>query len=78
MLPFLEQAWESTSQVLADVCDPLTSTCSLTALVLAAIWVFFRIVRTLVAVLFILCVVMLVLRHCFGIDPGPWLLSFIS
>ena len=49
------------------------ATCSVAAVVLAAIWLLFRIIRTVVAVLFILCVVFLVLKVCYDIDLSPWL-----
>ncbi len=73
MVHFLEQAWESIGSPLISDWDPTVSTCSIAAVVLAAIWLLFRIIRTVVAVLFVLCVALLVLKVCYDIDLSPWL-----
>ncbi|MGN0836539.1 MAG: hypothetical protein ACI4OS_03780 [Akkermansia sp.] len=44
-----------------------------TAAVLAALWVFMKILRRILSTLFMLCVVYLVLKCCFGVDLTPWL-----
>ena len=69
MLQILEQAWET----LSSGWDPAIGTCGAAATVLAAIWVLFRVIRTVVGILFMLCVTFLVLKVCFDIDLSPWL-----
>ena len=73
MQQVLEQAWQGICSALSNGWDPTIGTCGAAALVLAAIWVLFRVIRTAVAVLFVLCVVLLVLKVCFDIDLNPWL-----
>ena len=69
MQQFLEQAWQG----ICSAWDPTIGTCGTAAAVLAAIWVFFRVIRTVVGILFMLCVTFLVLKVCFDIDLSPWL-----
>lgn len=69
MQQFLEQAWQG----ICSAWDPTIGTCGTAAAVLAAIWVFFRVIRTVVGILFMLCVTFLVLKVCFDIDITPWL-----
>lgn len=73
MIPFLAQAAESISQSLFSGWDPAVTTGGTAAVVLGAVWVFFRVVRAVVATLFMLCVVFLVLKVCFDIDLSTWL-----
>ncbi|MBQ9830761.1 MAG: hypothetical protein IJO38_10505 [Akkermansia sp.] len=73
MIPFLAQAAESISQPLFSGWDPAVTTGGTAAVVLGAIWVFFKVVRAVVATLFMLCVVFLVLKVCFDIDLSTWL-----
>ena len=40
---------------------------------LAALWVFMKLLRRILSTLFMLCVVYLVLKCCFGVDLTPWL-----
>ena len=71
MQEYLTQATESWSMFTGW--DSEVATIGAVAVVLAAIWLFFRIIRTVVAVLFVLCVAFLVLKTCYGIDLAPWL-----
>ena len=73
MIQFLAQATESVSQSLFSGWDPAVVTGSTAAAVLGAIWVFFKVIRAVVATLFMLCVVFLVLKVCFDIDISTWL-----
>ncbi len=73
MLHILEQAWEGISNTLHSGWDPAIGTPGIAAAVLAAIWVLFRVIRTVVAVLFMFCVAFLVLKVCFDIDLSTWL-----
>jgi membrane associated rhomboid family serine protease len=73
MQQILEQAWESIRPALSNGWAPTIGTCGAAATVLAAIWVLFRVIRTVVGILFMLCVVLLVLKVCFDIDITPWL-----
>ena len=73
MIPFLAQAAEIISQPLFSGWDPAVTTGGTAAVVLGAIWVFFKVVRAVVATLFMLCVVFLVLKVCFDIDLSTWL-----
>ncbi len=73
MIQFLAQATESVSQSLFSGWDPAVATGSTAAAVLGAIWVFFKVIRAVVATLFMLCVVFLVLKVCFDIDISTWL-----
>ena len=73
MQQFLEQAWQGICSALSNGWDPTIGTCGTAAAVLAAIWVFFRVIRTVVGILFMLCVTFLVLKVCFDIDITPWL-----
>ncbi len=41
------------------------------AAVLAGVWIFIRTIRKIVGFLFMLCVVYLVMKMCFGIDLAP-------
>lgn len=74
MQQLLGQAWET----LSSGWDPAIGTSGIAATVLAAIWAFFRIIRTMVGILFMLCVVYLVLRICFDIDISTWLLPLFQ
>ena len=69
MQQVLEQAWQG----ICSAWDPTIGTCGTAAAVLAAIWVFFRVIRTVVGILFMLCVTFLVLKVCFDIDITPLL-----
>ena len=71
MLDYLKQATESCSMFAGW--DSEVATVGAVAVVLAAIWLFFRIIRTVVAVLFVLCVAFLVLKIGYGMDLSPWL-----
>lgn len=73
MIQFLAQATESISQSLFSGWDPAVATGSTAAAVLGAIWVFCKVIRAVVATLFMLCVVFLVLKVCFDIDISTWL-----
>lgn len=73
MIHFLAQASENISQTLFSGWDPAITTSGTAAVILGAIWVFFRVIRTVVATLFMLCVVFLVLKVCFNIDLSTWL-----
>ena len=73
MIPFLAQAAESISQPLFSGWDPAVTTGGTAAVVLGAIWVFFKVIRAVVATLFMLCVVFRVMKVCFDIDISTWL-----
>ena len=73
MIQFLAQATESVSQSLFSGWDPAVVTGSTAAAVRGGIWVFFKVIRAVVATLFMLCVVFLVLKDCFDIDISTWL-----
>lgn len=73
MIHFLAQATENISQSLFSGWDPSVVTGGTAAAALAAIWVFFKAIRAVVATLFMLCVVFLVLKVCFDIDLSTWL-----
>lgn len=74
MPDFITHAIESAQGML----DPALATGGGLAAVLAAIWVFFRVLRSVVAMLFMLCVVYLVLKICFGIDLSGWLAPLLQ
>ena len=74
MQQILEQAWET----LSSGWDQGIGFGGTAATVLGAIWAFFRVIRTVVGTLFILCVVYLVLRICFDIDISTWLLPLFQ
>ena len=78
MQQILEQAWESIHNALNNGWDPTIGTCGAAAVVLAAIWVLFRVIRTAVVVLLVLCLVLLVLKVGFDIDLSPWLQPFLK
>ena len=73
MLQFIEQTWNGISNTLLSGWDSSIGTPGIAATVLAAIWVLFRVIRTVVGILFMLCVTFLVLKVCFDIDISPWL-----
>lgn len=73
MLQFLTQATESIQNIFPSGWDPAVTTGGTAAAVLAALWVLFRVIRTVLATLFMLCVVFLVLKVCFDIDLSTWL-----
>lgn len=73
MIQFLAQATESISPSIFSGWDPSVVTGGTAAAVLGAVWVFFRVIRAVVATLFMLCVVFLVLKVCFDIDISTWL-----
>lgn len=73
MISFLAQAAENISPSLFSGWDPSVVTGGTAAAVLGAIWVFFRVIRAVIATLFMLCVVFLVLKVCFDIDISTWL-----
>lgn len=75
MFNFIAQATESAAQQssMFSGWDPAITTGGTAAAVLGAIWVFFKVIRTVVATLFMLCVVFLVLKVCFDIDISGWL-----
>lgn len=78
MIQLLGQATESISNSLFSGWDPAVTTGGTAAAVLGAIWVFFRVIRTVVATLFMLCVVFLVLKVCFNIDLSVWLRPLVE
>lgn len=78
MIQLLGQASESISNSLFSGWDPAVTTGGTAAVVLGAIWVFFRVIRTVVATLFMLCVVFLVLKVCFNIDLSVWLRPLVE
>ena len=43
------------------------------AVILAAVWVFFRVLRMVAGALFLLCAVLLALKFGFNIDAAQWL-----
>ena len=73
MIHFLAQVNEVTGNSLFAGWDPAVTTGSAAAAVLGAIWICFRLIRAVVATLFMLCVVFLVLKVCFDIDLSTWL-----
>ena len=77
MFTFLSQAAETAQSNLFSSWDPSLITGGTAAAVLAAIWAFIKVVRTVVGILFMLCVVFLVLKVCFDIDLSTWLQPLI-
>ena len=73
MIHFLAQITENLTPSLFSGWDPAVTTGGTAAVVLGAIWVFFKVIRAVVATLFMLCVVFLVLKVCFDIDLSTWL-----
>lgn len=73
MFDFFAQASEATQSNLLSGWDPAVLTGGSAAAVLAAIWAFIKVIRTVVGILFMLCVVFLVLKVCFDIDLSAWL-----
>lgn len=73
MFSFLSQAAETAQSSLFSGWDSGLVTGGTAAAVLAALWVFIKVVRTVVGILFMLCVVYLVLKVCFDIDLSAWL-----
>lgn len=73
MIHFLAQITENLTPSFFSGWDPAVTTGSTAAVVLGAIWVFFKVIRAVVATLFMLCVVFLVLKVCFDIDLSQWL-----
>lgn len=77
MFSFLSQAAETARSSLLSGWDSSLITGGTAAAVLAAIWAFIKVVRTVVGILFMLCVVFLVLKVCFDIDLSTWLQPLI-
>ena len=77
MFAFLSQAAETAQSNLFSSWDSSLITGGTAAAVLAAIWAFIKVVRTVVGILFMLCVVFLVLKVCFDIDLSTWLQPLI-
>ena len=77
MFSFLSQAAETARSSLFSGWDSGLVTGGTAAAVLAALWVFIKVVRTVVGILFMLCVVYLVLKVCFDIDLSAWLQPLI-
>lgn len=77
MFSFLSQAAETAQSSLFSGWDSGLVTGGTAAAVLAALWVFIKVVRTVVGILFMLCVVYLVLKVCFDIDLSAWLQPLI-
>ena len=77
MFSFLSQAAETARSSLFSGWDSGLVTGGTAAAVLAALWVFIKVVRTVVGILFMLCVVYLVLKVCFDIDLSTWLQPLI-
>lgn len=73
MFSFLSQASETVQSSLPSGWDSSLITGGTAAAVLAAIWAFIKVVRTVVGILFMLCVVFLVLKVCLDIDLSAWL-----
>ena len=73
MFSFLSQAAETAQSSLFSGWDSGLVTGGTAAAVLAALWVFIKVVRSVVGILFMLCVVYLVLKVCFDIDLSAWL-----
>ena len=73
MFSVLSQAAETAQSSLFSGLDSSLLAGGTAAAVLAAIWAFIKVVRTVVGILFMLCVVFLVLKVCFDIDLGIWL-----
>ena len=73
MFTILSQATETAQSSLFTGWDSSLVTGGTAAAVLAAIWAFIKVVRTVVGILFMLCVVFLVLEVCFDIDLSIWL-----
>lgn len=73
MFSLLSQAAETAQSSLLSGWDSGLVTGGTAAAVLAALWVFIKVVRTVVGILFMLCVVFLVLKVCFDIDLTSWL-----
>lgn len=53
--------------------DSSAGTIIAAAVILAALWAFFRVLRLVAGALFLLCAVLLVLKFCFDIDAARWL-----
>ena len=77
MFSFLSQAAETARSSLFSGWDSGLVTGGTAAATLAALWVFIKVVRTVVGILFMLCVVYLVLKVCFDIDLSAWLQPLI-
>ena len=73
MFSLLSHATEIAQSSLLNGWDSGLVTGGTAAAVLAALWVFIKVVRTVVGILFMLCVVFLVLKVCFDIDLSIWL-----
>ena len=73
MFTILSQATEAAQNSLFSSWDSSLVTGGTAAAVLAAIWAFIKVVRTVVDILFMLCVVFLVLKVCFNIDLSTWI-----
>lgn len=78
MFTFLAQATETARDTLFSGWDSSLVTGGTAAAVLAAIWAFIKVIRTIVGILFMLCVVFLVLKVCFDIDLSTWLLPLLQ
>lgn len=78
MFSFLSQAAETARSSLFSGWDSGLVTGGTAAAVLAALWVFIKVVRTVVGILFMLCVIYLVLKVCFDIDLSAWLQPLIQ
>ena len=77
MFSFLSQAAETARSSLFSGWDSGLVTGGTAAAALAALCVFIKVVRTVVGILFMLCVVYLVLKVCFDIDLSTWLQPLI-
>ena len=78
MFTFLSQATETARDTLFSGWDSSLVTGGTAAAVLAAIWAFIKVIRTIVGILFMLCVVFLVLKVCFDIDLSTLLLPLLQ
>ena len=78
MFTFLSQATETARDTLFSGWDASLVTGGTAAAVLAAIWAFIKVIRTIVGILFMLCVVFLVLKVCFDIDLSTWMLPLLQ
>ncbi len=70
---FAQASQEISTLSLFDNWDSGATTGGAIAALLAAIWVFFKVIRAIVGTLFMICVVFLVLKVCFDIDISAWL-----
>ena len=73
MTTWLSEITDTVQGLLLSGWDSPVMTCSIIAAVLAALWIFIKVVRLAVGILLVICLTYLILLLCFDIDISNWL-----